>query len=190
MVIKMSAFDCLEIGITLLHTTLVIWSLVIIVEHASSITSIVIVITSMAHVSSSHSTTLTSAITSHAKVTSVTTTIHLLHTTSLVVLLHFAYLLLLGFQGNGHLFWGHWIIRFSELMFTVCKMTPFSQSAIIVLLPMSAHLSFVFLIDLVLHLLLGHLHTATSTTHTSHHVVIELILLIVPLVKLTLALRS
>ena len=51
---------------------------------------------------------------------------------------------------------------------------------------MSAQLSFVFLVDLVLHLLLSDLDSSTlSTAHTSHHVV-ELVLLIKTLVELPL----
>ena len=66
------------------------------------------------------------------------------------------------------------------------KMTPISQCAISMLGKVPAQLSFVFLVDLVLHLLLSDLDSSScSAAHATHHVV-ELVLLVETLVELPL----
>ena len=65
-------------------------------------------------------------------------------------------------------------------------MTPISQCAISMLGKVPAQLSFVFLVDLVLHLLLSDLDSSScSAAHATHHVV-ELVLLVETLVELPL----
>ena len=179
----MTTFNCLEIGAT---TSLIILIMLFVHELATSsliesTSSTVILTTSIILVVSSHSHSSPSLTTSES--TSLTTSLIIeLHSssalsTSTVIWLEVAVLLLNRFQCNFTLLCGHWVIRFSELSITMSKMASITKTAITMLFIMSAFFSFVLLINLGL-LLLSDTHTL-ALTHTSHHVLWELILLFV-----------
>ena len=150
MLFKMSAFDGLIVGSrTSLVILLIVEILVLHVVERLALTKVVAVTAaSLVHVVAPHAVITTSSPqTSHISSTSSI----LLKSTSAsgVLLLLLAYLLLLGFEGNCHLFGGHRVIWLSQFFLTMGEMTPVSERTIIVLLEMSAKVCFVFIIDLV-----------------------------------------
>jgi hypothetical protein len=129
MVFEMSAFHRLVVGTSTTLSALVVGTevilvLVSVVVIIATSALIIIITASLTHVCSTRATTISSTISSsHSIIATASTTVHLLvKATSLILLLEFAYLMLFGFQGNCHLFWGHWVVWFPQLLLTVCEM--------------------------------------------------------------------
>lgn len=169
--LKMSTFDSLVIvriilrhliHVLILELVLVVKSASVHIVHSSSIVEVS---------ATSHSHVILAS--SSPEIASSTPEVVLLHTTSsssILVILVVTVLPLNRFESNHHLLGRHWIVRLSELSISVCKMTFITKDTILMRLVMSAPVSLVFLIDLIL-LRLGELIIhLLALIHILHHI--------------------
>jgi len=183
---EMSAFHCLEVGrwnwvwnILVVLLMLLRLFIIAVLLHSSSLATLGIALSVEALVvleTSSSSwlhgaTSLAHSVLS--EITSATSHVTALATGTTSILLHswrlFTVLILNTLQGKSKLLWGQWISRLSQFFVTMGEMAFLSKVAVLMGFIMSASLSLVLLVDVVI-LLGSHLKLGVELVHlTSHH---------------------